>query len=209
MNMTGKITEWLVCVGLVGGLMVSTAHTSRAQVPPSASDIVDALKPKPPAGGLTRSLTGPAGNPEDRRFIDGLRSKQTRSITIEERTKAAEIAKAKPGIDLEITFDFDSAIVGPKAMPTLVALGTALLNPDLKGQAFLVGGHTDAKGGDAYNQALSERRAEAVKRFLVEKFSLPAENLIGIGYGKEQLKNTANPFADENRRVQVVNMSAQ
>ena len=48
-----------------------------------------------------------------------------------------------------------------------------------------------------------------MKRFLVEKFSLPAENLIGIGYGKEQLKNKANPLADENRRVQVVNMSAQ
>ena len=207
--MTRRFAGWLVCVGLVGGLTLAMVGTSCAQVQPSASDIVDALKPKPLTGGLTRSLSRPAGNPEDRRFIDGLRSKQTRSITIEERTKAAEIAKAKPSIDLEITFDFDSAIVGPKAMPTLVALGTALLNPGLKGQAFLVGGHTDAKGAGAYNQALSERRAEAVKRFLVEKFSLAAENLIGIGYGKEQLKNKANPFADENRRVQVVNMSAQ
>jgi outer membrane protein OmpA-like peptidoglycan-associated protein len=206
--MTRSLAKFLACVSLVGGLMVPMADTARAQGQPSADDIVDALKPKPPTRGLTRSLV-PAANPEDRRFIDGLRSKQTRSITIEERTKAAEIAKAKPSIDLEITFDYDSAMIGSKAIPALVALGTALRAPELKDLAFLVGGHTDAKGGDAYNQGLSERRAEAVKRFLVEKFSLPAQNLISVGYGKEQLKNPANPFADENRRVQIVNMSAQ
>jgi outer membrane protein OmpA-like peptidoglycan-associated protein len=189
-------------------MMAPMADVARAQAQPSADDIVDALKPKPVTRGLTRSLA-PAGNPEDRRFIEELRGKQTRSITVEERTKAADIAKAKPSIDLEITFDYDSAVIGPKAVPTLVALGTALRAPELKDLAFLVGGHTDAKGGEAYNQGLSERRAEAVKRFLVEKFSLPAQNLISVGYGKEQLKNTADPFADENRRVQVVNMSAQ
>ena len=207
--MTRKIAGRLVCLGLVGGLMLATADVSRAQVQPSASDIVDALKPKPVTRGLTRSITSSAEKPEDRRLIDTLRNKPTRSITIEERTKVAEIAKAKPSIDLEITFDYDSADIGSKAMPTLVALGTALRNPELKDLAFLVGGHTDAKGGEAYNQGLSERRADAVKRLLVERFSLPPTNLIAVGYGKEQLKNKTDPFADENRRVQVVNMSAQ
>ena len=207
--MTRRAAKWLICVGLVGGLTLAMADTARAQAQPSADDIVEALKPKPVTRGLTQSLAVPAGNPGDRRFVDGLRGKETRSITIEERTKAAEIAKEKPSIDLEITFDYDSAVIGPKAVPALVALGTALRNPDLKDQAFLVGGHTDAKGGDAYNQGLSERRAEAVKRFLVEKFSLPAQNLISVGYGKEQLKNKADPYADDNRRVQVVNMSAR
>jgi outer membrane protein OmpA-like peptidoglycan-associated protein len=147
-------------------------------------------------------------NPTNQRFIDDLRNKPTRSITIEERTKAAEIAMAKPSVDLEVTFDFDSSEIGSKAMPTLVTLGKALRDPQLKDQLFLVGGHTDAKGGDAHNQVLSERRAEAVKSFLVEKFSLPPANLISIGFGKEQLKNKGDPFADENRRVQVVNLSA-
>jgi outer membrane protein OmpA-like peptidoglycan-associated protein len=167
------------------------------------------LKPKPQTRGLTRSITVPSANPADQNFIDSLRNNRTRSITVEERTKTAEIAKAKPSIDLEVTFDYDSAEIAAKAMPTLVALGTALRSPDLKGQSFLVGGHTDAKGGDAYNLGLSERRAEAVRRFLVDKFGLPADHLIGIGFGKEQLKNKNQPFADENRRVQVVNLSAQ
>jgi outer membrane protein OmpA-like peptidoglycan-associated protein len=74
---------------------------------------------------------------------------------------------------------------------------------------FLVAGHTDGKGGDAYNQGLSERRAEAIKSYLVQKFGLQAENLMTVGYGKEQLKNKDNPLAADNRRVQVVNMAAQ
>jgi outer membrane protein OmpA-like peptidoglycan-associated protein len=206
--MTGKLALCLICSLLLAGapIALSAAH---AQGQPSASEIVDALKPKPLTRGLTRSLADPGAKATDQRFIDGLRSKTTRSITVEERTKTAEIVKAKPSIDLEVTFDFDSAEIGAKAVPILVALGTALRNPELKSQSFLVGGHTDAKGSDAYNQALSERRAEAVKRFLVEKFGLPAENLIGIGFGKEQLKDKGDPLADANRRVQVVNLSAQ
>ena len=60
---------------------------------------------------------------------------------------------------------------------------------------------------DTYNQGLSERRAEAVKRFLAEKYGIDASNLVTVGYGKTQLKNPAGPFASENRRVQVINAS--
>jgi outer membrane protein OmpA-like peptidoglycan-associated protein len=69
----------------------------------------------------------------------------------------------------------------------------------------VLGGHTDAAGSDTYNQELSEKRAEAVKRFLSEKFKLPAESLVAVGFGKSKLKNPANPLSEENRRVQVVN----
>jgi OmpA family len=93
--------------------------------------------------------------------------------------------------------------------PLGTKLGVALRDPRLKSAMVLLAGHTDAKGSDAYNKDLSDRRADAVKQFLVTKFSLPAENLIAIGYGKERLKNTVDPFAAENRRVQVVNVSAQ
>jgi outer membrane protein OmpA-like peptidoglycan-associated protein len=179
-----------------------------AQQPPSETQILEALKHKANTRGLTRSLSGGAGQvSEERRFIDNLRSKTTRAITVEERAKVAEIAKDQPNIDLEITFDYDSANINARALPTLVNLGRALSNPDLKGTVFLVGGHTDASGGDAYNQNLSERRAESVKRFLIEKFRLDAENLVAVGFGKEQLKIKSQPFADANRRVQVVNMA--
>jgi len=174
---------------------------------PSAGDIANSLAPKT---SLTRGLSVPSPKAaQDQQFLDGLKTKATRSISVEERNEVAEIAKEKPGIDLTVNFDFNSAEVGPLAIDALTRLGAALRDQRLKGALVLLAGHTDAKGSDAYNKDLSDRRAEAVKQFLVTKFSLPPEHLIALGYGKERLKNTADPYAAENRRVQVVNMSAQ
>ena len=50
-----------------------------------------------------------------------------------------------------------------------------------------------------------ERRADAVKQFLTERYGIEVGNLVTVGYGLKQLKDPANPFAAENRRVQVVN----
>jgi outer membrane protein OmpA-like peptidoglycan-associated protein len=174
---------------------------------PTESQILDALKPT----AKTRSLGGPTRSPADpqtadeRRLIDSLRARPARSLTVMEREKVAEIAKDRPSIDLEINFDYNSATVGPQAVPVLLALGRALSKDELQGTVFLINGHTDAKGGVEYNQDLSERRAEAVKRLLVQQFNLPGTVLIAIGYGKMQLKNRTDPFAGENRRVQIVN----
>ncbi len=143
---------------------------------------------------------------EERKFIDSLRIQRAHSITAEDRNKAAEIAQERPSIDLEITFDFDSATIAPRAAPAIEALGRALSNDAFKGAVFLINGHTDGKGVAGYNQDLSERRAEAVKHLLVQRFSLPANALIAVGYGMTRLKNAADPFGAENRRVQIVNL---
>ncbi|MGH6834132.1 MAG: OmpA family protein [Methylocella sp.] len=199
------INAWVVCLATASCLILLTLGMASAQEQPSASQIIEALKPKGGSGVTKRSLTADPRPAADRNFIDSLRNRQTRLISIEERSKAAEIAKARPSIDLEITFDYNSDVIGPQAVPPLVNLGTALRSGELKGSVFLLAGHTDAKGDATYNQTLSERRADAVRRFLVEKFSLAPENLIPIGYGKSQLKNAANPYAGVNRRVQIVN----
>ena len=94
-----------------------------------------------------------------------------------------------------------------KSLPSVQALGRALTNPDLKGSTFIVAGHTDAAGGDAYNQDLSERRADSIKRYLIDKFGIAGADLVTVGYGKTKLKDPANPMAEVNRRVQVVNMA--
>ena len=174
---------------------------------PSAQDIIDALKPPRITRGLTTSPAGAARAAEESRFVDTLRNRTTRSLTTEEREKIASIANSKPKIDLEINFEFNSATIGPAALPQVTALGQALTSSDLKGRTFLLGGHTDAKGSDTYNQGLSERRTDAVKRFLQEKYGIEASNLVTVGYGKTQLKNASNPFGFENRRVQIVNMA--
>ena len=70
----------------------------------------------------------------------------------------------------------------------------------------MVAGHTDAAGGEVYNQELSERRAESIKKYLVDKYGINGTDLVTVGYGKSKLKDPGQPMAEANRRVQVVNM---
>ena len=171
--------------------------------------ILRALAPKRP---LTRSLsagpqtkTDPAAAAEGK-FVQTLRNRPTRSLSATEREEIATIVKDKPKIDLEINFDYNSANISAKSLPSVQALGRALANPDLKGATFIVAGHTDAAGGDAYNRDLSERRADSIKHYLVEKFAIAGTDLVTVGYGKTKLKDPTNPLSEVNRRVQVVNM---
>lgn len=170
----------------------------------SADDIIMALKPRVTRG-LTTSPADAARAADETRFIDALRNRPTRSLSTEERDKIASIASSKPKIDLEINFEFNSAVIGSKAMPQVTELGKALTSSDLKGHTFILAGFTDAKGSETYNKGLSERRADAVKQFLSEKYGIETGNLVTVGYGATQLKDPANPLAADNRRVQVIN----
>jgi outer membrane protein OmpA-like peptidoglycan-associated protein len=197
----------VACVALAAGLALSHGiGFALAAEEPSAEQIIKALTPRLTRG-LTTSPADAARAAEEGSFIDTLRNRTTRSLSTAEREKVASIAKSKPSIDLEINFEYNSATIGSKALPQVTALGDALTSANLKGRTFVVAGHTDAKGSDTYNQSLSERRADAVKRFLLEKYGIDASNLVTVGYGKMQLKNSASPFAGENRRVQVVNVA--
>jgi outer membrane protein OmpA-like peptidoglycan-associated protein len=195
-----RFRERLVQLGVVGALAALwfvAPGTSQAVAQTTKQQIIDALSPV-----KTRGLTAPSMG--DQQGVDTL--PKTRSLTLGERQRVA--TTERPQIDLEIQFPYDSAEIGPSAMRHVEELGEALQDPKLKGSTFLVAGHTDAKGSAPYNRKLSERRAEAVKRVLVRDFDIPSDMLITAGYGKDRLKNTADPYAAENRRVQVVNLDS-
>jgi outer membrane protein OmpA-like peptidoglycan-associated protein len=174
-----------------------------AQQAISTDEIIQSLKPKV----RTRGMAAPSLKGEDTAFI-GRMKHTTRGLTVEERTQLSNIvsAAALPSIDLEVTFALNSASLEPSAIETLQKLGSALKSPELSNGSFLIAGHTDARGTRDYNQKLSEDRARVVKSFLSANFQVPAERLISVGYGQEQLKNQADPFADENRRVKIINL---
>ncbi len=201
---------WRGSIAVMGGVLflLSGYGSVAAQERPTESQILHALTPPP----VTRALTD-TPSPSDvkrRALIKNLRSTaRTRSLTGDERDQLAEVTKDRPSIDLEIYFDYNSSKISSKAIPDLENLGRALGNETLKGGVYLIGGHTDAKGGTEYNQGLSERRAQAVKNFLVDRFRLGDDTLVSAGYGKGQLKNTANPFAAENRRVKITNLETK
>jgi outer membrane protein OmpA-like peptidoglycan-associated protein len=107
-------------------------------------------------------------------------------------------------MDFEVYFPFDSAELTPRARQELLALGRALASPDLRPYRYLIAGHTDGVGQPAYNLTLSERRAAAVRAFLIETFPIAPNRLVSIGFGQERLKLPAEPRAAVNRRVEVL-----
>jgi len=208
----GKAFGAIVSIATFGAAISFAAGTALAEDKNVTEDqIVRALVPekKPLTRGLSvgpQQTADPAVTAAESKLVQKLRGRSTRSLSSAEREEIATMVKDKPKIDLEINFDYNSADISAKSLPSVQALGRALTNNDLKGSAFVVAGHTDAAGGDAYNQDLSERRADSIKRYLVDKYGINGSDLVTVGYGKSKLKDPSQPLAEVNRRVQVVNM---
>lgn len=116
------------------------------------------------------------------------------------------IADNLTGVIQGIEFDYDKATIREVSYPKLDAAFNILqAHPTYK---FYVEGHTDAAGSVQYNQGLSERRAAAVVRYLVNK-GISADQLIAVGKGESDLKHKeCDPHTNcpawknlENRRV--------
>lgn len=101
-----------------------------------------------------------------------------------------------------VYFDFDRADIRPDARPVLdEAIQVLRARPDAK---LVVEGHTDSVGGEEYNQALSLRRAEAVKNYLVAGGVAP-ERITVVGYGETRpvASNDTEEGRAQNRRVEL------
>ncbi|WP_319239216.1 OmpA family protein [uncultured Propionivibrio sp.] len=110
---------------------------------------------------------------------------------------------ARPSISLSILFEFNSAKITQESQFVLRNLANALASQELRGNSFLIEGHTDAKGGDAYNMRLSQQRADAVRQWLVER-GIAEQQLFALGRGSRDLALPQDPYAGENRRVRIV-----
>jgi outer membrane protein OmpA-like peptidoglycan-associated protein len=110
----------------------------------------------------------------------------------------------------DVLFDFDKSNILPRAQSALKQ-AASLITEKAKG-TVRIEGHSDAKGADAYNQKLSERRAGAVKAWLVGKEGVRGVTFATRGFGA---KNPVAPNANEdgsdnpagrqkNRRVEII-----
>jgi outer membrane protein OmpA-like peptidoglycan-associated protein len=200
----------LTAITLTAALSMTAGFAIAGDNNVSADQIVNALQPKPVTRGLSAGpQADPAVKDKEASFIQTLRNRKTRSLSLGEREEVAQIASTKPNIDLDIQFDYNSDQIRKASMPAAEELGKALSNASLKGSTFVVAGHTDAIGGEAYNQGLSERRADTIKRFLVDKYGINGTDLVTVGYGKDKPKDPNAPMDPINRRVQVVNMDTK
>lgn len=104
---------------------------------------------------------------------------------------------------MPIPFAFDSATLAAEAKAPLdqIAEGIKLVQ-EATPAVVVIEGHTDSVGQSAYNQRLSQRRAAAVKRYLVDVHGVNPALLKSVGKGEAEPLNPDNPRGDENRRVQ-------
>lgn len=131
------------------------------------------------------------------------RTRSIRLLADEPVAQAAAAASAEPAsaLSLPVHFEFDSAAILPAAREQLDALADGIkLLPQAR--RIIIEGHTDASGSEQYNDQLSQRRAEAVKRYLVQQHGLDARRMQATGLGERQPIVGLDPEAADQRRVQ-------
>lgn len=129
----------------------------------------------------------------------------TEALTTEAATSTYVPLPAAEQVNIQISFDFDSAALREDQKPKLATLCQVMNAVDV--EVFNIVGHTDASGSASYNDRLSKLRAEEVKRHLVTNCGIAPERLNAEGVGERFPFDENNPRADENRRVEFQALS--
>jgi len=122
-------------------------------------------------------------------------------LLFEPRYRSSDGAREDNLFAMRIQFEFDSTAVVPESLPLLDSVGEMMTLPAVQGRSIVVEGHTDASGTEAYNDNLSQRRATAIKRYLIDSFDLDASRLVVTGKGERHLQDRTDPHNAVNRRV--------
>lgn len=119
-----------------------------------------------------------------------------------EQPKPVVPTSEKVSFAADALFDFDKAILKPEGKAKLDDLSSKLKGVNL--EVIIAVGHTDAIGTDEYNQKLSIRRSEAVKKYLMDK-GIEANRIYTEGKGEKQpvADNKSKEGRAKNRRVEI------
>lgn len=126
------------------------------------------------------------------------------------RADSAVVQRDPPkdlSIALKVKFELNSAELTPEAVHTLDRVAE-VLGDELMTETFIrIEGHADASGPADYNDALSTRRAVAVRDFLIGRHGIDSMRLLSQGKGERELYDPSRPYDGVNRRVEFVNIS--
>jgi outer membrane protein OmpA-like peptidoglycan-associated protein len=106
-------------------------------------------------------------------------------------------------VNLEVFFDTDKAVIKPESFDRIEEFANFLkAHPELKAE---IQGHTDSDASDQYNMGLSQRRADAVRNALIERYGIAPDRLTAKGFGETQpIASNATPEGKaKNRRIQA------
>jgi len=191
-------------IGLAIMLSAAAAMAQSSSGAPSEGDITRSLTPKsrglPTFGSSPPSPSNPA-----------IQSTTTAPMATPSKAQQAHTAatEAHPSATLNtIQFEFGSAELTPASIETLKNLGNALNHALATQPHFVIEGHTDATGTPAYNQELSQQRAQAVMDYLVKQMGVAEARLQAVGKGATEPVAGSSPYSPVNRRVVVINLES-
>ncbi|MGB5325591.1 MAG: OmpA family protein [Pseudomonadales bacterium] len=158
-------------------------------------------------GVITGAVVGAAAGAGIGRHMDKQEQAFRDALAAEQRNSEIEIQRVRDDLlkltfDNEVTFDVDQSSVKPSFYASLDKVADVLEKYDSRARVV---GHTDSSGSEAYNQALSERRAMSVRNYLVRK-GVADYRLIAEGRGElEPRESNATPAGRAlNRRVELL-----
>lgn len=160
------------------------------------------LGPPPAAPATTTAPTAPAA------AVPVAAPPTPRSVTANEPSFASPPPgggagpRTVKGVGLPIPFELDSDVLRPQAMEIIDQLVEVLKANG--SDRYLIEGHTDVSGDAGHNRVLSERRARAVVRYLVERHGLPEARFQVRGVGSSNLLLPDDPKHARNRRVAIL-----
>ena len=154
----------------------------RGRVGYSVEDIAQALFPQETSAPRTRGIGPPPTRPS--------------------------MAAPRPAVTLNVLFGSNSDAIPSASYAEIDKLGTLLSWPQYTDYRIQLEGHTDSQGSARKNQALSEKRVQNIKTYLVQHFRLAPERILAVGYGSARpiATNDTPDGRSQNRRVEVVNL---
>ena len=167
---------------------------------------VKQLGAKPDEDQLIQSLLPPDSPNGQARGLQVLSGKSLEGKGTTHPSSGGTEASRAPAVALDVQFARGSAELTDTARDTIERIGKALTSSQLSGYRFLVEGHTDSTGGPEINLPLSQRRAEAVKAYLVSHDGVQAVRLETEGKGSAEPIDPEHPESGINRRVQIINL---
>src|SRR5262245_15860836 len=180
------LVPWLAMPGLhlQSQAQESTGSTDfRGRVGYSAEDIAQAHFPQETSAPRTRGIGPPP-------------------------TRPSSVPTQRPAVTLNVLFGSNSDVIPPTSYAEIDKLGTLLSWPQYADYRVQLEGHTDSQGSARKNQALSEKRVQNIKTYLVQHFHLAPERILAVGYGSSRpmASNDTPDGRSQNRRVEVVNL---
>jgi len=186
------------------GISVALALLSLAS-PSNGQEAVQYLGASPTSEELVKALKLSS----ERGKIFATRGGRANAIPGMQVQAATAHPRPAPAVALDVKFALNSAELTDSAKQLARELATAVNSDQLSADRFRLEGHADSTGDTDFNRWLSRRRAEAVRTYMIRSLGVAPQRLEAVGRGSDDPLDATHPESGDNRRVQVVNISAK